>query len=57
MLVDQGQAQAHAAVGGPVAALAAAGEAVEDDLALVLGHAGAAVLDGDPHLVVGQLER
>ena len=48
--------EAHAGVGGAVAALAAAGEAVEDDVALVLGHPVAAVLDRDLHLVVGQLE-
>ena len=56
MLVDEGETQAHAGVGGAVAALAAAGEAVEDDVALVLGHAVAAVLDHDLHLVVGQFD-
>ena len=31
----------------------AAGEALEDQLALLHGHAGAVVLDGDPHVASG----
>ena len=56
VLVDEGEPEADAGVGGAVAALAAVGEAVEDDVALVLGHPVAVVLDRHLDLVVGQLE-
>src|SRR5687768_11316369 len=49
VFLDEGEPQAHAAVAGPVAALAAPGEPVEDDLPFLLGHPVALVLDGDAH--------
>src|SRR4029079_15881788 len=47
VLADQGEAQPGAAVGPPVAGLRAAGEALEDQLALLARHARTLVLHTD----------
>ena len=52
MLVDEGEAESDATVIGPVAALCAAGEAVEDDVSLFDRDTVAAVLDGDADSVL-----
>ena len=50
VLVDERQAEPGTVAAAAPAGDAAAGEALEHQLALLDGHAGAVVLDGDPHV-------
>src|SRR5690606_13581658 len=56
VLVDEREPEPDAAVAGALAALAAAGEAVEDDVALGVGDAWTVVLDADLHGVARAVE-